>query len=131
MRGWKLVSSPDQMTDRCYTEVFPNLTMGILGFAKQKRWEFVSNLFQDGYCGVSLSNEIGKPLESFMDEEDILDAIICAWTGALFARSTNQSKMAVCLGNDKYGFVICPYTPELESFLVNSPTDLIYSHNIL
>jgi hypothetical protein len=105
--------------------------MGILGIAKQKRWEFVTNLFTDGYCGVSWSNETGKPLESFMDEDDILDAIICAWTGALFARSTNQSKMAICLGDDKYGFVICPYTPELESFLANSPTDLIYSHNIL
>ena len=76
--GWKLVSSPDQITDRCFTEVFPNLTLGILGFAKQKRWEFVSNLFQDGYCGVSLSNETGKPLKNFLAKEDILDAIICA-----------------------------------------------------
>lgn len=128
--GWELVSSPDQMTGRCFTEVFPNLTMGILGFEKQKRWEFASNLFQDGYCGVSLSNETGKQLESVMNEDDILDAIICAWTGALFVCSTNQSKMAVCLGDDKYGFVICPYTSELESYITNSPTDLIYSHNI-
>jgi hypothetical protein len=30
-RGWKLVSSPDQITGKCFTEVFPNLTMGILG----------------------------------------------------------------------------------------------------
>ena len=66
-----------------------------------------------------------------MDEEDILDAIICVWTGALFARSTTQSKMAVCLGDDKYGFVICPYTPELESLLVSNPNELIYSHHIL
>jgi predicted RNase H-like nuclease len=128
--GWIMVSSPDQMTGRCFTEVFPNLTMGILGFEKQKRWDFVSKLFQDGYCGLSLKNETGKPLESYMAEEDILDAIICAWSGALFDRTTNQSKKAVCLGDDKYGFVICPYTPELQSFLSNSPTDIIFSHNI-
>jgi predicted RNase H-like nuclease len=125
-----MVSSPDQMTGRCFTEVFPNLTMGILGFEKQKRCEFASNLFQDGYCWVSLSNETGNQLKSFMADEDILDAIICSWTGALFARSTNQSKKAVCLVDDKYGFVICPCTPELQSFLSNSPTDIIFSHNI-
>jgi hypothetical protein len=129
--GWKLISLPEQMNDRCFTEVFPNLTMGIMGFTKQKRSEFVSNLFQNEYCGISLLNETGKPLNNFMDKEDILDAIICVWTGSLFARSTNQSKMAVCLGDDKYGFVICPYTRELESFLMNNPADLIYSHNIL
>ena len=112
-KGWKLISSPDQFTDRCFTEVFPNLTMNILdlrrlGGKDERRRKFVSRLFTDGYHGMCLENETGEQLDAFMDKEDILDAIICAWTGALFLQSLVQPKLAVCLGDDRYGFVICP-----------------------
>jgi hypothetical protein len=138
-RGWKLVASPGQTTDRCFTEVFPNLTMGVLEPRRlngredkeERRQNFVKRLFAEGYLGVYLKNESGEELEALMNYPDVLDAIICAWTGAIFVHSSVQPKVVVCLGDDEYGFVICPFTARFESLLRDNPNDLIHSHTIL
>jgi len=59
-RGWRLVSSPGQLTDHCFTEVFPNLTMGVLEPGRSdraRRWDFVQRLFHGGYNDISLGND--------------------------------------------------------------------------
>jgi hypothetical protein len=41
------------------------------------------------------------------------------------------SKLAIRLGDDNFGFVICPYTPKLEELLPqNNSENLIYLHRI-
>ena len=55
--------------------------------------------------------------------KDILDAIICSWTGALLIRSTEGSKFAFALGDEKFGFVICPHTPRIESLIRDNQDD--------
>lgn len=123
--GWQLISSPSQISDRCFTEVFPNLTMGILmkptaGDDKdERRRRFVTGLFGKGYHGIALQNETGKQLDEFLHSPDMLDAIICAWTGCLFAKSRRQPRLAICLGDETFGFVICPYSQDMEAHLNN------------
>jgi hypothetical protein len=131
--GWKLISSPDQVGDLSFTEVFPNLTMGILKHeGPVNRMIFVEqllerNIIRDG--DIYIEDETGERLAWQPPyNEDILDAIICAWTGVLFITGK-----AMCLGDDKLGFVICPYTEEFKSSLTsnNHLNDLIYSHKVL
>ena len=138
-KGWVLISSPNHIADYAFTEVFPNLTMNVLekakineaGDKKEKRREFVTRLFAEGYHDVILKNETGAPLSSFMKKEDILDAIICAWTGALFAESQFKKNTALCLGDDEFGFVICPFSRQLEKHLISDgPENLIHNHTI-
>jgi len=81
-RGWKLVSSPHQTTDYCFSEVFPNLTMDILsrGVEYSKR-ELVRGLFdikERGDMHLFDGTNSRLPGTPYDQGGDILDAIICA-----------------------------------------------------
>jgi hypothetical protein len=111
--GWKLVSSPDQASGLCFTEVFPNLTVEILLDEKkgesreplEKKQEFVSNLFAGGY-DISLVDKTKEGLPSFMKCEDKLDAIICAWTGALLIQSQENSMPIRMLHTARFSVIV-------------------------
>lgn len=116
-RRWKLISSPWREADgkkKYFTEVFPNLTMAAMGTQfkskgekESKRLSFVEGLFQENSI---ITFRKGRLVGDLADkEEDILDAIICAWTGVMFLEGST-----ICLGDDRYGFVICPQSPELK-----------------
>ena len=91
----------------------------------------MTRLFAEGYHDVVLTNETGAPLSSFMTKEDILDGIICAWTGALFAESRYKKNTALCLGDDEFGFVISPYSEQFEKALIqDGPQGLPSNHTI-
>lgn len=126
-RGWKLTSDPRKMADRCFTEVFPNLTLGIL---KEQRREVVASILEGRYSRITLSNKTGEAVESLIKNDDVADAVICAWTGALFVHSQTQPRSVMRLGDDKFGFVICPYTEALESHLTHKPDHLSHSHKV-
>lgn len=137
-RGWELVWSPGQLKGRgrYFTEVFPNLAIGILdkagasgakgskGERLSRKRAFVWRLFKEGYNGVSLVDRAGLKVEGAGDH--LLDAVICAWTGALLAESGCGKPKALCLGNEEYGFVICPHDPDfvarLRSAVRTSPS---------
>ena len=91
----------------------------------------MTRLFAEGYHDVVLTNETGAPLSSFMTKEDILDGIICAWTGALFAESRYKNNTPLCLGDDEFGFVISPYSEQFEKALIqDGPQGLPSNHTI-
>ncbi len=131
---WQLISSPNQLSSHSFIEVFPNLTVGILersaiganATERQKlRRKFVDALFAVSYLGVTL-----RASEPYLipTNPDVLDSIICAWTGALFSKS-----LAVCLGDDGFGFVICPYEKRfvnlLETKRQRDPLNPIYRYS--
>ncbi|MCX7966323.1 MAG: DUF429 domain-containing protein, partial [Syntrophorhabdaceae bacterium] len=134
MRGWRLIASPDEVIDKrhnYFTEVFPHLTLNILGIKlgkkrvryKQKQ-EFVKDLFKKKIYGIYFKRK--NDLKDLSDkEEDVLDAIICGWTGVLFLL-----KKTICFGDKKYGFVICPYTKEFEEFLKINAKEKPYFYEI-
>jgi len=134
-RGWKLIASPNEMTSNeqyYFTEVFPNLTMSIMGATSgekrgraKQRLAFVEGLFDEGQHEVALKGreEVDRLSE---EDEDVLDAIICAWTGVLFLAGK-----AIVLGDEKYGSVACPYTREFEEFLRESSSEGPFSYEVL
>jgi hypothetical protein len=129
-RGWVLTSTSSEEALCTFTEVFPNLTVGILERGEApSHHQFASNLFDQGYNGLALTNETGTGLPHLLANEHRTDAIICAWTGCLFIKPPDPSApSAICLGDSEFGFVLCPHTPELETLLRSDPNSLTHRH---
>ena len=136
-RGWNLASLPQELGQRSFTEVFPNLTLGILQGPRPKdkhqrqamRQAFVTDLFRRGHNGIRLVNKTGKELPTLTTNGDVADAIICAWTGSLLPKSdVGTGCVGIRLGDMENGFVMCPYTAQFERLLKTHPDQLTHSH---